>query len=761
MKFYIPTSNLNLDNILQSECILPISHYSHRCSGYNTFEQIDELRPFEAIVLFKYPVQFQINDSGRYNFPILIEIEDDIQTSDFADNEIQDGVYLCNHRLNLTPKNCRIYFFTESAYNLTIINTQSSKAIKYFKDYLIYPNAFMLKPVNMPKLKESTINIKEFDDNTIDKQKGLLFAYLLGNKMSVNRNIAKQLRITQELYNILTNLISSPSSITSFSANLTSLLTEYKSVDSVEAENLKKFHKNFDELLGKRFIFLKGYLIDFLKKIDCWNLVYDTLCRKWNCSFLPDTSMLNAGSDFISLRNEIERRTHLTMSEYSRCISIDNLNCVHVSGNSISFTEARLVNVVVKYIINNTITPEILLAKRMDFYMNVMTEIVSILKAEISEQKWQESKEKAYVNSLYAFINDPACSFNLNSIENIELKSIAAFILRGHSYKDCITYLRINEIEDYRFVLSLWGCLCGYMEMSKDALANVLTMSNYELIYKKIFGTGLAEITKQEGVIPTQINETSSVDLNLYKQILDVFKYKESEKIICSLKEQNATEDSVENCLNEVLKKSPYKKAPKQCTNACHALKIYLNRRSKTMITEKLETSGLTKVGKQQILSLLGFEEPKVSKKRKKNSEQTSLFLDIDAENDNIHTKSNASDSPMRTIIKEKNKFDFKQERNLIFKYDLLAWDKIADLIPTEGWTNSKGKTRQELIKEDLKWYQGSDMSIGDNKKDIVRFCDKFKTQPDKNGKQQGQYYTLELRKAIKERLLSLYCNND
>ena len=48
MKFYIPTSNLNLDNILQSECILPISHYSHRCSGYKTFEQIDELRKQEV-----------------------------------------------------------------------------------------------------------------------------------------------------------------------------------------------------------------------------------------------------------------------------------------------------------------------------------------------------------------------------------------------------------------------------------------------------------------------------------------------------------------------------------------------------------------------------------------------------------------------------------------------------------------------------------------------------------------------------------------
>lgn len=84
MKFYIPTSSLNMDNLLQSECILPISHYAQRLTGYKSYEQLEELRPFNAIVLFKYPVQFTINDVGRYNYPMLIEFEDDLQTQDFV-----------------------------------------------------------------------------------------------------------------------------------------------------------------------------------------------------------------------------------------------------------------------------------------------------------------------------------------------------------------------------------------------------------------------------------------------------------------------------------------------------------------------------------------------------------------------------------------------------------------------------------------------------------------------------------------------------
>ena len=97
MKFYIPTSSLNMDNLLQSECILPMSHYAQRLTGYKFYEQIEELLPFDAIVLFKYPVQFTINDVGRYNYPVLIEFEDDVQTQDFYENEIQDGVCICSH----------------------------------------------------------------------------------------------------------------------------------------------------------------------------------------------------------------------------------------------------------------------------------------------------------------------------------------------------------------------------------------------------------------------------------------------------------------------------------------------------------------------------------------------------------------------------------------------------------------------------------------------------------------------------------------
>lgn len=636
MKFYIATSNLNLDNILQSECILPPIHYSRRCSGYKTYEQLDELRSIESIVLFKYPVRFNINDMGRYNFPMLIEFEDDSQTCDFSDKEIQSGVCLCGHRLNITPKNCRIYFFNERAYKLTLVNTQSSKAIKYYNEYKIYPSTSMLKLEDMPIIKSSVNEISKFEDNILDKQKGLLYAFLLGNKMSVNRNLAKQLRITQELYNILTNLISSPSNYNIFSIHLSSLINDYKDVDPIESNYSKLFYTNFDNAIGKRFLFLKGYLVDFLKKIDCWDMVFEALCKKWNCSFLPDISKLRTENDFSFLRNEIERRTRVTQSEYSKNIPNENLSNIHISGDHVTYSDAKLINVVIKHIIENSVTPEILSAKRMEFYMAVMTEIVSILKDEIGEEKWQESLEKAYVNRLYAFINDPTFAFNINSIDNVELKSIAVFILKGYSFKDCVAYLRLNEIEDYRYILALWGCLCGYMEMSKDALSEILTMENYELVYKKVFGTELAEITQ---ATITSFTQEKSIDYNLLHQILEVFKYKESELLIDSISKCNPSEDSIEKYLNDILNRSPFKRAGKQCENARLALKIYLNRDNKIDVTSIIEKSTLTKAGKKTVCTLLGIDESQTNKKGRKKTEQPNLFADTDIENDKESVK--------------------------------------------------------------------------------------------------------------------------
>lgn len=633
MKLYIPTSSLNMDNLLQSECILPISHYAQRLTGYKSYEQIEELRPFNAIVLFKYPVQFTINDVGRYNYPVLIEFEDDVQTQDFYENEIQDGVCICSHTLNLTPTNCCFYFFSERAYKITLVNTKSNKSIKYYKNYSIVPNANKLETRPIPKLTSvpHCEEIGVFEDELIDKQKGVLYAYLLGEYKSVNHDLALQLRLTQEIYNILTSLISTPSSITVFGEKLSFLLDEYKKIDLTERNSTEKFEVNLKKELGNKFYFLKGCLIEFLKNINCWDYIFTSLCKQWGCCFLPKTLELHTKDDYLRLRSDIEKRTTYAVDVFQKGLPPFTLNEVLVNGNTILISNAPLVNAVIDYIINNKQTAEKLYANRLDFYMGAMKAIVPILKGQIGEINWEKSKERAYINNLHAFINDPAIHFKINSIDNIELKSIVAFILKGQSYNDCLALCKLAEFEDYRYVLSLWGSLCGYMEMNRDNLSGILNMSTYSLVYEKLYGKNMGSIVNSESFNICNSEEIERPSCIFLKEelsfILKTINFKDVNLFVDNLDSiLSGSSKRISECFEEATNATLSKRAKKQKELVGLALKIYQSVESHDDLCAILKMTNLSKTVQNNILEHFGYISKKKDKRKVKKQDTPFLF---------------------------------------------------------------------------------------------------------------------------------------
>lgn len=55
-----------------------------------------------------------------------------------------------------------------------------------------------------------------------------MFAYLLGQKLSLSADLASLLRLNQEIYNILTSLIATPSLSSTFGIKLSKLVEDYK-----------------------------------------------------------------------------------------------------------------------------------------------------------------------------------------------------------------------------------------------------------------------------------------------------------------------------------------------------------------------------------------------------------------------------------------------------------------------------------------------------------------------------------------------------
>lgn len=631
MKYYIPTSNINLDNILQSECILPPTHYSQRISGYNSFEQIEQLRSFSSIVLFDYPVHFTINDTGRYNFPILIEIEDEYQSNDFE--KIQEGVYVCNHAIQITPSNCRVYFFSKKAYDLTLINTKSNKSIKFFRKYTIRPNIFGLNTKTFPGLRTPSCKPLPCEDKYIDKQKGAMFAYLLGLKLSLSADLASLLRLNQEIYNILTSLIATPSLSSTFGIKLSKLVEDYKKIDSIEKKNQKVFDEELDNAFGKRFKFLKGGFIDILKKLGLWNNCRETLCKKWNCHLLPNIDMLVSSNDYLMLRDEIERRTTSNIGKYQSNIK-ESLQGISINGHYVVIENMSLVNNTIEYIVDNDLKPESLSAHRMSVYMGIMQSIVPTIKKNIGEEYWNTSEERNYINKLYAHIEDPGVPFNINNINNEEIKAITCFILRGHSLSDLTALLKINTTEDYRASLVLWGTLCGYYDMNRDSLRLVLSDENYEMVYKRLFGRELGKITNIQ--VPTMsqaLTEEGDFDVEEYKYLLEKFKFKKDpdEFTNAVVNRSKTAKIEIADALNYVCGDKTYKKAKKQCKLAKNAYKAYLLKEDKDKFTEFIMENVETLKAQNEILEHYGFIKNKDNKSTKlKTRAESDLFSSID-----------------------------------------------------------------------------------------------------------------------------------
>ena len=125
MKYYIPTSSLNFNNILSTESISPKVFYEKRGFGYSRWWSIDENNIENITLLFDSPHQFERPSSDIEDHEMLIEIN----TNDEY-NKITDGVYYSDKTIYLNPWQTKIYFFSDSVKRTVLSLSDSSLETK-------------------------------------------------------------------------------------------------------------------------------------------------------------------------------------------------------------------------------------------------------------------------------------------------------------------------------------------------------------------------------------------------------------------------------------------------------------------------------------------------------------------------------------------------------------------------------------------------------------------------------------------------------
>lgn len=575
-----------------------------------------------------------------------------------------------------------------------------------------------MKTKPFPELSTLNCNPLPCEDKYIDKQKGAMFAYLLGQKFSISADLASLLRLNQEIYNILTSLIATPSLSSTFGIKLSKLVEDYKKNDSIEKKNQKVFDEELDNALGKRFKFLKGCFIGVLNKLGLWDTCFEALCKKWNCHLLPNVDTLVSSSDYTMFRGEIERRTVNNIEKHQSNIK-ESLQGISVNGYNIVIENMNLVNKTIEHIIENDLTPEALSAHRMDVYMGIMQSIVPIIKISIGEENWNTSMERNYINNLHAHIEDPGVPFDINSINNEELKAIVCFILRGHSFSDLTALLKLNAIEDYRASLVLWGTLCGYYGMNRDSLQLVLSDENYEEVYKKLFGKELGKITNIQVSSKLQ-TATDEGDFNIeeYKFLLEKFKFnKDLDEFVNTVVSRSRTAKIViADAINYVCGNKPYKNAKKQCELAKIAYKAYLLKDDKVKFTEYIKENLKTGKAQKETFKHFGFGEDKDKKSTKLKTKAESNSFSVTDKKDTIGDEGTVT-IPTK-IVRNRNE-SISNLREMPHKEE--------SIIENTAWINecasmiSDSRARRQFL-EDMEWFVGNHHeTYKDKKKGVVK----------------------------------------
>ena len=497
MKLYIPTTTLNIDNILSTECIAPSSFYKGRDYGYNNFYPIQYIPYTNVLLLFSGIPNFQINDSEHHAFPLVIEVD----FPDSINNLKQIGevnnikIYTTDDVVRLTPYNARILFFNPkglSSAKLSCSDSLTNKLGERFR-FNLCKAEFELQSALVQVVVEDVCNeyeSKVIRDNRLNKVKGFIYGYYLGISKSLSANSAKLLKIQRRIYDIVDSIKNEGSyNSNAFQDELLKLDSEYRKNDPVT----KQCREEWEKYLNSINIPIDA-LDALLEKYDENSFVKLSFMKK--NGFTPSVSIRQYG-----LRNLEDYRNALTAHTVS-IVNSDRKKALEKFAASIKQTfdldpsyetcmlaneddETNLYNKFIARIIWNAHcpTPESLRTNR----FNIATEITRMTKSiwEDSGMQWHNSSAQEFMNDLRQNIKN-FTPLDINGHENIILKSVAIYILKGEDYESLVQFCEDNLINDYRYALALWGATQGYVKISRPIVSS--------LFKSAVFGSTLKEI---------------------------------------------------------------------------------------------------------------------------------------------------------------------------------------------------------------------------------------------------------------------------
>lgn len=539
MKLFIASSSLNIDNILSTECIAPLSFYNARTYGYNTFCGL-ELIPFKnVLILFSKIPYFEIIDDENDSRPIVLEVDINEKVTPLTHISENDGIHLfsVDNVIHLSPFNTRILFYNVKDLNhsrLSCSDSLTNKLGDHFK-FDLCKGEF-----NLTSLSRLNIHVedvcKDYDEkvlqnNKLNVVKGFMWGYYLGISKSVSSNSASLLKIQKRIYDIVATIKNNGGiGNNSFYQELEQLDNEFRKHDPF----IRKCQEMWDKTLSELAIPSEA-LNKLFELYDEKNVVKTTFIKK-NGLHTPVSLRQFGYNNIEAYRDSLKSYTIQILKEDQRK-QVSEFNVANTFDLDPSYETCMLSKVDQETMLFNKFidtilwhgtspTPDTLRTDR----FNIATQITVSAKNiwESLNWQWQDSSAQVYMNELRQNIKS-FTPFDVKKQDNAILKALAAFILKGEDFDSIVQFCEDNSYSDYSYSLALWGATIGYVKIPKPIIASIASLPSFgetcRTICKLLYNTeqkGDWPLIQQPVVIISNKVNTAVVNSNLRQDVQSV-----------------------------------------------------------------------------------------------------------------------------------------------------------------------------------------------------------------------------------------------
>lgn len=495
MKYYIPTSSLNFNNILSTESLSPKAFYDKRGFGYSRWFTVEENCIEHITLLYGTPHMFERPISDIEDHPMLLEID-----TDETFPQLAEDIFYTDRTIYLNPWQTKFIFFNEKDRTTAMSLSDSSLETKLVRLYQrkIYVHQFegTYPIVQVPSsLTVGDMNKYVEDDYIINKMKGLLYGYYIGANFSSTKEYVQKLDTLREIQNIFSSVLSSYDRVPSnIQRNRLNQLFDY--LDSLQPIyiDLEKEIGN-KQLVDRIFSIFRqhGYIF---ASVDRTKLIYGLQSDGEN-------------NQSIAWANREISHAKTLMESYVVNLDPDEGEIIISSKDKVvaqkAITDSLLASLFLAW------TNDVLCSKAFNGKINSIKEVLSdeITKSakNVIGVEWDNSPIRTYLNQLRRHVRGE----EFNQIwDNGLLSSISAVLIKGDEWEQLLKFMQSKGMYDYRIAFAFYGVLHGFANLTRDFTDLILNKkSNYvSKVYREMYGQ------LHEKSIPVTLNPSPAIEQN-------------------------------------------------------------------------------------------------------------------------------------------------------------------------------------------------------------------------------------------------------